>query len=176
MPRKKTAAPSAAPSSVVKTIAAAAKRVGVAERVLAGWLAAGCPGETGAYDVDAITAWRAANRRPARNKAEGSDNWEKQRRKYAAKREKLKFQRERGELIMVSRAAQVIKQAVAEVTTHLDQLPDYAVAGCRLPADTRRKLKERIKAKVRELRSTLEGTFREMARTAKREGAADSDE
>lgn len=171
MPRKRRE-----PSATVKTIAAVAKRLAVDERTVKTWLAAGCPGEQGAYDVDAIAAWRAAHKKAA-PAAEG------ERAKYAARyelahaeREELKLQRERGDLILVSRAAQVMRQHVAEAVTHLDQLADYAVAGQRLPAEAKKKIRERLKTRLRDIRLALEKSLKEMARTAKRDGAADRDE
>lgn len=166
------------PSANVKTIAAVGRRLYVDERTVKTWLAAGCPGEAGAYDVEAIAEWRAENRRPARQTVP-----EGERAKYAASREKaqakrewLKLRRERGDLILVSRAAQVMRQHVAEVVTHLDQLPDFAVAGQGLPAETKKKIRDRLKARIRDMRLSLEKSLKEMARTAKRDGEAESDE
>lgn len=160
-----------------KSIAEVATRVGVDERTVKGWLASGCPGEPGAYDVDAIVAWRAAHKKKAPAPAEG------ERAKYAARyelahaaREELKLLREQGDLILVTRAAQIVRQHVAEVVAHLEQLPDFAVAGQRLPADAKKKIRERVKAKVREMRLALERSLREMARTARCDGAAQHDE
>lgn len=165
------------PSSLT-SIAAVAKRLGVAERTVNSWLAAGCPGEPGAYDVDAITAWRAAHKKAAPAAAA-----EGERAKYAARyelahaaREELKLRREQGDLILVSRAAQIVRQHVAEAVTHLDQLADFAVAGQRLAADAKKKIRERVKSRVRDIRLALEKSLKEMARTARRDGAAENDE
>lgn len=165
------------PSATVKTIAAVATRLEVDERTVKTWLAAGCPGDAGAYDVDAIAAWRATHKKATPAAAEG------ERAKYAARfelahaqREELKLQRERGDLILVSRAAQIMRQHVAEAVTHMDQLADYAVAGQRLPAEAKKKIRERLKARIRDIRVALEKSLKEMARTAKRDGVAESDE
>lgn len=159
---------------VIATAAAAAKRVGVSERVLRSWLAAGCPGKRGHYDCAQIAAWREGNKRPA--PPVGGDKWEERRRAAVAQREELKLQRERGELIAVSRAAQIVGQHIAEVATHLDALPDFAVAGQRLAAEAKKKITERLKAKIRELRATLEKSLRDVALTAKRDAGAENDQ
>ena len=50
---------------IVKTRDQVADHFGVHVRTVAGWLAAGCPGKRGAYDLERIAAWR--NRpRPAK--------------------------------------------------------------------------------------------------------------
>ena len=54
-------------SSVLKTRDQVADHFGVHVRTVAGWLAVGCPGKRGAYDLEQIAAWR--NRpRPAKKK------------------------------------------------------------------------------------------------------------
>jgi hypothetical protein len=57
-------------SSIVKTRDQVADHFGVHVRTVAGWLAAGCPGKRGAYDLERIAAWRnrpqpAAAREPS---------------------------------------------------------------------------------------------------------------
>lgn len=166
----------AAKATKLKTIAAVAERLGVDERTVKTWLARGCPGETGSYDVDAIAAWRAAHRKaPAAADAERA-KWAASREKAQAKREWLRLRRDRGDLILVSRAAQIYRQVTAEVITHLDQLPEFAVAGSRLPADAKKKLKEKLRGKVSDMRAALEKSIRTLAATAKRDGEAESDE
>jgi len=52
----------AADSQHAKTRDEVAAYFGVGLRTVAGWLAAGCPGQPGAYDLHAIHAWRDAQR------------------------------------------------------------------------------------------------------------------
>ena len=39
-----------------------ARHFGVSLRTVAAWLAAGCPGQPGAYDIEQIAAWRRQSR------------------------------------------------------------------------------------------------------------------
>lgn len=172
MAKKKTAA------RVAKTVSAAAEQLGVGERTLAAWLARGCPGAKDRYDLDAIEAWRAENVKPQPRATDSSGRakWEERRARAEALLKELRVREARGELIGVARAGQIVRQHIAEVVTHLDQLPDFAVAGQRLATDAKKKIRERLKAKIRELRATLEKSLREMARAAKRDGEVESDE
>ena len=47
--------------SVVETRDQIALHFGVHLRTVGTWMAAGCPGQPGAYDLDAVAAWRSDN-------------------------------------------------------------------------------------------------------------------
>ena len=57
---------------IVKTRDQVADHFGVHVRTVAGWLAAGCPGKRGAYDLDQIAAWRNQPRRVPLREQSGS--------------------------------------------------------------------------------------------------------
>lgn len=154
------------------TVSEAAQRLGVGERTLAAWLSKGCPGKPGAYDLDAIRVWRAANVKPRGGHAEnpGRAKWEEKKARAEALMKELRYREARGQLISVARAAQVVKQHVAEAASHLDQLPDFAAAGLRLPAEQKRRLRERLRKKIADLRTTLERSLRSLAKAAAQEG------
>ena len=59
-------------SSVLKTRDQVADHFGVHVRTVAGWLAAGCPGQRGAYDLEQITAWRNQPRQAPLREPSGS--------------------------------------------------------------------------------------------------------
>lgn len=152
------------------TIAAAAKRLGVNQRTLKEWLACGCPGERGAYDVDAIAAWRSANRAPVRSEeTEGRAKWELLKVQAEAQTKRLQLQQQREKLLLVDRAVQVMKQHVAEVKTHLEQLPDKIVASVKLSAAEKKKLRARVAAWVRAYCEGFEASLRALAKTAKQD-------
>lgn len=86
------------PSATLKSQAAVAKHFGVSERTVASWFAAGCPGETGKYNIASITAWRNKNRR--REPPAGSKGiWEERYKKEKAKMARLDRLRRQGELV-----------------------------------------------------------------------------
>lgn len=174
MARKKTAAA----ARIAKTVSAAAEQLGVGERTLAAWLSRGCPGKSGAYDLDAIEAWRAANIKPRSGARENPERakWEARRARAEALTKEIRLREVRGHLVSVVRAARVIRQHIAEVATHLDQLPDYAVALSQLSAEQKKQLRARIKSKVRELRTMLERSLRALAKEARSEAKHDEDE
>ncbi|HJT34856.1 MAG TPA: hypothetical protein VJ783_22705, partial [Pirellulales bacterium] len=126
--------------------------------------------------IDAIRAWRAATRKPTPASDGGRAKWEEKKARAEALMKELRYREARGQLVSVARASQVIKRHISEVNTHLDQLPDYAVASARLPDEHKKKLRERIKAKVRDLRATLERSLRAMAKEARTEGKQDGAE
>lgn len=164
-------------SRVVKTIAAAAKALGVNSRTLKEWFTdPECPRERGKYDVDAIRAWREATKKPAVGSESARAKWETRKAKYDARMKALEFRTRLGKLISVDLAAQLVKQHIAEVVTHLDQLPDYAVAGLRVDTKVKSRLRDRIQQKVEDLRATLESSLRSMAAAARREGKKEATE
>lgn len=157
---------------IVKTIAAAAKALGVHARTLKEWLTdPECPRERGKYDVEAIRGWREATRKPAVGTEGARSKWETRKARAEARIKELDLRMRAGQLIRVDRAAQVVKQHIAEVVTHLDQLPDFAVAGVRLPAATKQIVRERVRQKIEDLRSTVERSLRSLAAAARRDGA-----
>lgn len=173
MPRKKPV------SNVVKTVAAAAKIIGVRERTVCDWRACGCPGKRGHYDVDAIKAWRAENRKATSGTAADAKGerakWAAKREKALAQREEFRLRRELGEYILVARAAQIVRQHIAEVVTHLDQLPEFAVAGERIDSKVKGRIRDKLRSKIRDMRITFERSMREQARAAKRDAEKEDD-
>ena len=57
---------------IVKTRDQVADHFGVHVRTVAGWLAAGCPGKRGAYDLEQIAAWRNQPRQAPLREPSGS--------------------------------------------------------------------------------------------------------
>lgn len=165
------AKPAKSPSSIESTIAGAAKRLRVSQRTLASWLAAGCPGKRGAYDVDAIAAWRSANRAPVKTEeTAGRAKWEEKKAKAEAGIKTLELRLKREKLLLVDRAVQVMRQHVAEVRTHLEQLPDKIVALVKLPPAEKKKLRGRIAGWVRGYCQQFEASLRALGKTAKQDG------
>lgn len=159
MTAKKVEAP-----RVVKTIAAAAKALGVHERTLKQWLTdPECPRSRGKYDVEAIRAWRDANKKPGASADSPRAKWETRKARAEALAKELDLRTRSGQLIRVDRAAQVVARHIAEVVTHLDQLPDFAVAGVRLAAATKKIVRERVRQKIDDLRATVEKSLRALA-------------
>ncbi len=165
--RKSTAAEQ--PPSTIATIEAAAAALGVNDRTLKRWFAQGCPKAPGRYDVKAIAAWRDATLKARKEQNPKRAKWEARKVRADALTRELVYQRKRGELIDVATAAQIIKQHIAEVVTHLDQLPDFAVAGHRLDPALKAKIRAKLKTKIHDMRSTLERSTRAVARRAQHE-------
>jgi len=167
MPPKKQPA---APSPIETTIAAAAKRLGVHERTLKEWLGVGCPGERGKYDVDAITAWRSANRAPPKSQEGGGrSKWERRKSRAEALTKELHYEQQQQKLLLVDRAVQVMRQHVAEVKTQLEQLPDKIVAAVKLPTAEKKKLRAKVAGWVRAYCTSFESSLRALAKTAKQD-------
>ena len=87
-----------------KTIVASRSEVaahfGVAERTVGTWLASGCPGKPGRYNLAAIATWRNANRRREPSSANDRERiWEERFKKEKAKRARLERLRIEGELV-----------------------------------------------------------------------------
>jgi len=173
--KPKAKQPAAVASQVVATIAAAAKACDVHERTLKSWLARGCPGKRGAYDLAAIAAWREANLGVSEDSSEADSRgyWETRRARAAAEIAELDLAQKRRELIDVGTATRVIGQHIAEVKTQLGQLPDFVLSTLRLPAAQKKTARERVAAKVRDLCDTFERSLRELAAAA---GQAEGDE
>lgn len=167
MPRSKKEAAVAA----VSTIAAAAAAIGVDQRTLKDWLSAGCPGKkNGTYDLDSIRAWRAATRKKAPTQEGDRARWETRKARAEARTKELELRLRRGQLIRVATAAQIVKQQIAEVRAHLDQLPDYVCTAVKLSAESQRRLRDKTRDKVADLLAALEQSQRRMAAAARREG------
>lgn len=163
---------SKAPSAVATTIAAAAKRLKVHKRTLQEWLAAGAPGKHGAYDVDAIARWRSENRKPvdeARGESSERAKWESRKSRADALKKELELLQARGRLIELDSAARVMAQHVAEVKTHLGQLPDRVISLLKLPAGEKKKIRATIAEWVRAYCAQFHNSLRDLAKTAKRE-------
>lgn len=84
-----------------KSRAEVAKLLGVSERAVANWLASGCPGKPGKYDLAKIQAWRKEHRQPSRRseQPEPVTVWERRLKKEKAKMARLDRLRRQGELV-----------------------------------------------------------------------------
>ena len=165
--RRRPAAAKEPASKTFRTIAAAAKELGVDERTLKSWSSKGCPWTRGAYDVVAIEDWRQKTLRPAGSKE--IDEWETRRRAAVAQREELRLADQRGELIEVTVAVRIVKRHAAEVRLHLEQLPDFAASLVKMPAAKRKEFLQRIGSKVRELCASIERAENDLAAKAENE-------
>ncbi|HEX5443184.1 MAG TPA: hypothetical protein VFW87_05120 [Pirellulales bacterium] len=81
-----------------------------------------------------------------------------------ARRLKLENDRREGLLVRREEAARVMAQHVAEVKTHLAQLPDKVAAAVRLPPAQKKKLREKIAGWVRGYCSQFEASLRALAK------------
>lgn len=163
-----------APSAIATTIAAAAQRLKVHKRTLQEWLAAGAPGKRGAYDVDAIARWRSENRKPvdeARGESSERAKWESRKSRADALKKELELLQARGRLIELDSAARVMAQHVAEVKTHLLQVPERVVGLLKLPAGEKKHIRARIAEWVRAYCAQFENSLRELAKQAKHEAS-----
>jgi len=148
----------ATPANVAATRDDVAAHFGVHVRTVAGWLAAGCPGRPGYFDLDAITAWRDANRpapAPATDAAQA--------RLLAAKadREELRLAKERSELIPIEIVTRLFARHISEAAAILDQLPDLCLAALPpdTPPETLAALRGRLVAAVDNARQSLADTL-----------------
>lgn len=155
-------------ASVVATIAAAATHFGVADRTLQRWIARGCPGEPGKYDLAAIAAWREANLGRARDDTATHERveWDTRAARASALMKEMELKEREGRLIDVDQAAAVVGRHVAEVKAHLQQLPDYAASLVKLPAGKKRVFVEAMRQKIRSLCTTFEHSLIELAEAA----------
>jgi phage terminase Nu1 subunit (DNA packaging protein) len=101
-----------APTQLEKTIADAAKAVGIHPRTLSQWLTLGCPGEPGEYDAAAIRAWRDA-RRPTK----ADDVWQIRLLAERAKIARWKRKKMESELAYVA----AIRQCLSILKKHLQK-------------------------------------------------------
>jgi phage terminase Nu1 subunit (DNA packaging protein) len=133
----------------LSTRAEVAAWLDVHERTIANWLAMGCPGEPGQYDLAAIAAWRTAQ-----GKSPTPDGEAPQARlaRVRAEREELRLAVDRRELIPADPALRLISRTIHESKARLDQLPDQllAIVAEHVPADqladTRRRLQKTVDA------------------------------
>lgn len=154
------------PARVVNSIAAVAKSLGLSSRVVADYLARGCPGKPGNYDLDAIDAWRALHVEAKQKKAP-------QDLASVAALQLKKLQREVGKLGQEVRAKrnknrrdeanyyekdvvdQFVGEAFARIRNRLEAIPDELEMT--FPLETRELNKSDARAKIA-------GILREMAK------------
>jgi len=103
----------------VTTQGAVAEHFGVTARTVRVWLKkAGFPAPVGGvYDLEAIADWR--DERSGR-----TDKWVAKRREFQAKREQLRYEVARGELVRAEHVYRVVTQHIVEARTLLLTLPD----------------------------------------------------
>jgi hypothetical protein len=162
-PRKSKATRPA--SSVVPTIAAAAKALGRHERTLKTWFARGCPNEPGAYDLTAIAAWQDANVGSAlADDTSEKSLWATEKLKAEARKATLEVEQLLGRLVEVEVPAREFAQHIVEAKTLLEQLPDRFMSFVpSLSAATKKSAKQRMQAAVREVLAGLEQALRRQA-------------
>lgn len=155
---KRRPKPEAAPPAVVSTIAAAATILGCHERTLKSWLAKGCPGRAGAYDPAAIAAWHEANvTGSVAEDASERSIWATEKLKAEATKAKLEVEQLLGRLIEVEIPAREFAQHIVEAKTLLEQLPDRFLSFVpSLSAATKKSVKQRMAAAVRDVLTALE--------------------
>lgn len=163
-PAAKAAATLATPKAA--TIAAVARHFEVHERTIKSWFAKGCPRDKGAYDIDAIAAWREANLGVA-EADETSDKrglWETRRSRAAALKAELELQAAQGRLIEVDQAARIVGQHIAEVKAHLNQLPNFAASLVKLKGAQKKPFLDAMAKKIRKLCDGFEEALTELAK------------
>lgn len=160
------------PAGVVTTLRDVAKYFDTTSRNVGYWKDQGMPWQPGHYDLDAIAEWREARfgkrvgGEPEDEKQDSRGFWEAKRAKIAAEREAIKLARERGEVIDVGVATRLIGQHIAQVKVQLEQLPDYALSLVTLTAAEKKKFRERLKTRIRDLCEQFGRSLEELAQTA----------
>ena len=142
------------PPAVAATRADVAAYFAVHERTVATWLAAGCPGQPGQYDLAAISAWR--NDQAAPN-SESTDAPRARLARARAAREELRLGIDRGELLPAEPALRMIGRTVHEAKARLDQLPDQllAIVAESLPADQLGPIRQRLQEIIDQVYTVL---------------------
>lgn len=159
-PKKK-----AASSATVPTIGAAAKALSKHERTLKSWLAKGCPGRPGAYDVAAIAAWHEANvGATLRDDTSEKARWAAEKLKAEARKRKLEVEQLLGRLVDVDLPAREFAQHIVEGKTLLEQLPDRFLSFVpSLSAAAKKSVRQRAKGAIRDVLAALESALKRQA-------------
>lgn len=157
----------------VDTRAEVASHFGVNERTVAVWLAAGCPGEHGRYDLTAIANWRATNR--------PESNPESSHRVHLleikAAREQLQLDEARRQLLPLEPTLRWAQRVANEIRSRLDQLPDLLIAH-QPPKTPRRQLnqlRDRLRRTIDDCLNTLAEAVADLDPIRLDPGATDDD-
>lgn len=155
----------AAAEAVVPTIGAAAKALGKHERTLKSWLAKGCPGRPGAYDVAAIAAWHEANvGATLRDDTSEKARWAAEKIKAEARKRKLEVEQLLGRLVDVDLPAREFAQHIVEAKALLEQLPDRFLSFVPgITAAAKKTAKQRMQAAIRDVLAALESSLKRQA-------------
>jgi phage terminase Nu1 subunit (DNA packaging protein) len=145
---------------IAKTQADVARHFTVAERTVAYWLARGCPGEPGNYDLDEIAAWRE-------REGQGRSDEDANKSRFLqvkTEREQLKLEEERGDLVKVDPIVRLFTRHIAEARSRLDQLPDQITAAVArvVPAEELDGIRRRVQ-------DTLDDAYQSLADLLKAE-------
>jgi len=117
------------------TIAEVAQHFQVADRTVSYWISRGMPGDRGAFDLDAIAAWR--QREGLARSDEDSARSEGQ--KIKNQRETLRLERERGALVAVEPLRRLFVRHIHEAKAIFEAVPDrlLGILPSRLPANAK---------------------------------------
>ena len=139
-----------------------AAALAVSRRTIQDWFAAGCPGRSDeGYDLEAIRAWREANRRPlpeaTDSDAQDRAYWEERKVRAVALQEELDLGKQRGELVEVDFVARLLSRHIAEHNTQLAQLKDRVLALLppKMKVADRRRILKGIDKSTDDLRSLM---------------------
>lgn len=134
--------------TVVRTLGEVAEWFGLELQTVKQWRVGptGCPGQEGAYDVQAIARWRLARgNRGADTTAKQS--LEEESIRLANARASLKLQREAGELVTRAAAKASIRGMFSRLKAQIEQLPDALapLVPSEVRTDFRRDCVERVR-------------------------------
>ncbi len=164
------------PLGIATSLRDVARHFGVSSRAVGYWKDGGMPWQPGRYDLDAIEAWRAAQRGNDNEQEEDTRGyWETKRSRAAAMLAELALGQKRGELIEVDLAARLVGQHVAAVKAQLEQLPDYVLSLVKLPPAGKRSLRDGCRKKVRDLCEAFQRSLADLAAAVKSHGAEEAE-
>ncbi len=134
--------------TIVRTLGEVAEWFGLELQTVKQWRVGptGCPGQEGAYDVQAIARWRLARgNRGADTTAKQS--LEEEAIRLANARASLKLQREAGELVTRAAAKASIRGMFSRLKAQIEQLPDALapLVPSEVRTDFRRDCVERVR-------------------------------
>ena len=111
---------------VLRTLGEVAEWFGLELQTVKQWRVGpnGCPGEEGAYDVQAIARWRLARNTGSRGDSGVRAELEQQALRLQIARAELKLQAESGELVTRAAAKSAIRGMFARLKAQIEQLPD----------------------------------------------------
>jgi len=146
---------SAAPRSLpMQTLAQVADWFGLAHQTVKQWRSSGCPGEEGAYDLQAIARWRVSQGRQEQAGATSRKAaLEQEQLELANARLKMRLRREAGELVSRAAAKSAIRQMFARLKSQLEPLSELLapLLPNELRADFRRDCADRVRILLQQL-------------------------